>query len=297
MVDRPVGHHLEVLRRPRALGLRVVEGVEHRHAFDRLLRDAVDDLRLGDLARFQDRRHDVDDVVELVADLALRLDPLGPVDDQRVAGAAEVQATCLVHWNGASIAQAQPTGTCGSLVGPPISSIRLIVLSRPSCTPSRLASSLNVPSSPPSALAPLSPTTYMTSVLSSSPDASQAVDQPADLVVGVGHVAGVVLHQAGVDLLLVRRPRLSHDGNAFVPRRELGPLGNDAHLQLLRVGQLALLVPAVVELALELLAPLLRRLVRGVNAGRAEVDEPRLVADWPPGRCWSRRWPRRSCRR
>ena len=67
-------------------------------------------------------------------------------------------ATCLVHWNGASIAHAQPTGTCGSLVGPPISSIRLIVLSRPSCTPSRLATSLNVPSSPPSALAPLSPT-------------------------------------------------------------------------------------------------------------------------------------------
>ncbi len=82
-------------------------------------------------------------------------------------------ATCLVHWKGASIAQAQPTGTCGSLVGPPISSIRLIVLSRPSWTPSRLASSLKVPSSPPSALAPLSPTMYRTSVLSSSPEASR----------------------------------------------------------------------------------------------------------------------------
>ena len=35
-------------------------------------------------------------------------------------------ATCLVHWNGASIAQAQPTGTCGSDSGPPIWSIRLI---------------------------------------------------------------------------------------------------------------------------------------------------------------------------
>ena len=57
----------------------------------------------------------------------------------------------------------------------------------------------------------------------------------------------------------------------------LVPFGNDAHLQLLRVGQFALLVPAVVELALVLVAPFLRRLVRGVNAGRAEVVEPRLV--------------------
>src|SRR5262249_9438746 len=35
-------------------------------------------------------------------------------------------ATCLVHWNGAHIAHAQPRGTCGSLVGPPISAMRLM---------------------------------------------------------------------------------------------------------------------------------------------------------------------------
>ena len=32
------------------------------------------------------------------------------------------EATCLVHWKGVFTAQAQPTGTCGSVFGPPISS-------------------------------------------------------------------------------------------------------------------------------------------------------------------------------
>ena len=54
--------------------------------------------------------------------------------------------------------------------------------------------------------------------------------------------------------------------------------GDDAHLQLLRVGKLALLVPAVVELALVLVTPVLRGMMRGVDARRAEVDEPRLFA-------------------
>ena len=33
----------------------------------------------------------------------------------------------------------------------------------------------------------------------------EAVDQPADVVVGVGHVAGVVLHQPQVNSLRIRR--------------------------------------------------------------------------------------------
>jgi len=41
-------------------------------------------------------------------------------------------ATCFFNWNGAFIAHVQPTGTCGSLDGPPISSIRSMVLSMPS---------------------------------------------------------------------------------------------------------------------------------------------------------------------
>ena len=44
---------------------------------------------------FEDRRHDVDDVVELRADAALVLDPLRPGDDQAVARAAEVRGDLL----------------------------------------------------------------------------------------------------------------------------------------------------------------------------------------------------------
>src|SRR3954466_12639133 len=43
----------------------------------------------------QDRRCHVDDVVKLVAYLALRLDPAWPVDDETVAGAAEVRCDLL----------------------------------------------------------------------------------------------------------------------------------------------------------------------------------------------------------
>ncbi|MFN9945149.1 MAG: hypothetical protein ACK56I_37345, partial [bacterium] len=50
VVDRAVRGQFEVLRRPPVLRRGVVERVEHAHAFDRLLQDAVDDLRFGDLA-------------------------------------------------------------------------------------------------------------------------------------------------------------------------------------------------------------------------------------------------------
>ena len=67
-------------------------------------------------------------------------------------------ATCLVHWNGVLAASAQPTGMFGSVSGPPIASYFASRPGRPSWMPLRLAMPLTVPSSPPSAEAPLSPT-------------------------------------------------------------------------------------------------------------------------------------------
>ena len=64
------------------------------------------------------------------------------------------------------------------------------------------------------------------------------------------------------------------------PGRALGELRvrrDDAHLLLLREGQLALLVPAVVELALELVDPVLRGVVRRVGGAGRVVGEERLV--------------------
>ena len=51
--------------------------------------------RLGQARRLEDRRRDVDHVVELRADLALGLDPLRPVDDGAVARAAPVRGDLL----------------------------------------------------------------------------------------------------------------------------------------------------------------------------------------------------------
>ena len=101
------------------------------------------------------------------------------------------------------------------------------------------------------------------------------VEQPPDVPVGVLLVAGVDLHLARVELLLALRER--------VPRREsVGSwcehgVGRD-HAQLLLPfeGLLAQRVPALVELAAVLLAPLHRHLMRCVRAPGRVVDEPRF---------------------
>ena len=67
VIDGAVAEHLEVLRRVpgRGVGVRLVPRVYHAHAFDGELLDAVDRIRRRDTGRFEDRRDDVDDVVEL----------------------------------------------------------------------------------------------------------------------------------------------------------------------------------------------------------------------------------------
>ena len=102
------------------------------------------------------------------------------------------------------------------------------------------------------------------------------LDQPADLVVGVFAEAGEHFHLAGEELLLVgaqRVPVLDRLGLGG----ELGAGGHDAELDLPGQRLFAELVPALVELALVLGDPLLRRVVRGVRGPGREVDEERLV--------------------
>ena len=71
------------------------EGVRHAHAFNRLLRHAIDhDGRLN-AGRFKDRRHDVDHVVELRADPANVRDVARPGNGHALPGAAEVRRDLL----------------------------------------------------------------------------------------------------------------------------------------------------------------------------------------------------------
>ena len=106
----------------------------------------------------------------------------------------------------------------------------------------------------------------------------QRIEQPADMVVGI-------LQEPGVDLHLPAQHRLEcvrHlvPGRDFlVPRGELAIRRNDAQLLLAREGLFAQLVPALVELALVLVRPFLRHVVRRVGGAGREVDEERLVGN------------------
>ena len=104
----------------------------------------------------------------------------------------------------------------------------------------------------------------------------EEVEQPADLVVGVLEEAGEHLHHPGVELALVGRQvvPLLHVG---IVARQLGVLGDDAQLLLPREHLLAVGVPAVVELALVLVGPFLRHVVRRVVGAGGEVQEEGLV--------------------
>jgi hypothetical protein len=121
----------------------------------------------------------------------------------------------------------------------------------------------------------------------------EVVEQPADLVVGVAEEAGIDLGHASEQALLVVGQRVpGADGvglgpflgpvhallvNVRVDRRQLGLLGNDAHLLLAVEHELAVGLVAHVELALVLVGPLLRGVMGRVARARAEVQEERLV--------------------
>ena len=105
-------------------------------------------------------------------------------------------------------------------------------------------------------LAPLSPQIQITSVLSSSPSSSIASMHAADVAVGVLRKPGVDLHLAGVEQLEV----LGHvvpGRERLVAWRQLGVRRDDAERLLPSERLLPEPVPALVELALVLVGPLL----------------------------------------
>ena len=97
VIDGAIAEHLEILRRVpgRGVGVRLVPRVGHAHAFDRDLLDAVDRVGLRNAGRFEDGRHDVDDVVELAADAAHVGDVAGPGHDHALRRPAEVRRHLL----------------------------------------------------------------------------------------------------------------------------------------------------------------------------------------------------------
>src|SRR5437667_6666953 len=82
--------HLEILGDVFARRVGMIEAVREADAFDGRLRNTLDDRRWLDAQRIQHRRYHVDCVCVLRADLALCLDPFGPMYDKRVAGATAI---------------------------------------------------------------------------------------------------------------------------------------------------------------------------------------------------------------
>ena len=97
VIDGAVAEHLEVLRGVRGgrVGVRLVPGVGHAHAFDGKLLDAVDRIGCRDAGSFEDSRHDVDDVVKLAADAAHVVDVAGPRHGHALRRPAEMRRHLL----------------------------------------------------------------------------------------------------------------------------------------------------------------------------------------------------------
>ena len=111
--------------------------------------------------------------------------------------------------------------------------------------------------------------------MSSEIPSLQRVDQPPEVMVGV-------LEESGVDLHLTAKigrmfSGVSSQAGISRTRGQLGILGDHAELLLTREDLFAQLVPALIELALVLVGPLLRHVVRRVAGAGREVDEERLV--------------------
>ena len=104
----------------------------------------------------------------------------------------------------------------------------------------------------------------------------ERVEQPPDVMVGVLHERGVHFHLA-LEHRLELGIHVVPGRDLLVARRQFGVGADDAQLLLPLERDLALLVPAVGELALVLVDPLLRHVVRRVRRARREVHEERLV--------------------
>src|SRR5215813_6325843 len=104
----------------------------------------------------------------------------------------------------------------------------------------------------------------------------QKLDQPPDMVIGVGEKPGEYLHHAGINFLF--------SGGQWLPLRYIGIVArelslsrDDSKLLLPREGPFAQLVPTVVKFALVLVGPFPRHVMRRVSSARAEIHEEGLV--------------------
>ena len=247
VIDGAAAEQLEILRGAPVLRLRIVEGVDHAHAFHRHLVDAVDPLRLRQPGALQDRRDDVDEMMELPADAALVLDARRPGDHGgRAVAPARDHLLAVGERRGGGV------GPGGRIAAVRLRAAEVVDVLRQVFE--RLRDAVVVAQLVHGAV---QAALGRRAVVAGDVDDERVVelarlldglDDAADLVVGVLDRAAEDFHPAGADLLVGVAelvPRRQGRG----PRRELGAGRDDPQLLLPRQDALAELVVAVVELA------------------------------------------------
>ena len=291
MARLPIISKYCVVRFDGAFALALVEGVSHAHAFDRLLRDAIDHLRCQDARRFEDGRHDVDHMVELRADAADVVDVAGPGDGHALPGAAEVRRDLLGPF------ERRVEGP-----RPRHRHMRLGLVRTPDVVIFQLICDRNVNGFEGGLVERRADDGAFgaRAIVAADEDDQRVVElahvlyclnDAANFVIGIGHVRGEDLGLTREKLLFLGSERLPFRklctavfGLPIRPRRELGIRRNHAEPLLVREYLLAQRVPAHVELALELLDPLLawagaaRARRRGRNRQKRADRAPRRSA-------------------
>ena len=225
MINGAVAHHLEVLRGVPGgrVGVGLVPRVDHAHAFDRPLRDAVDRFGRGDAGRFQDRRHDVDHVVELVANAADVLDVAGPRHAHTLRGSAEMRRD-LLHPFERRVERPRPAGRKvreGFVRSPEVIPEELILHRHGDAIEGRELVRRAVERAL-GARAIVAADVDDQSVVEFA-HVLDRLNDPADFVVGVGEVGPVHIGLLDEQLLLVAAQRIPVR-QVLRPRRQLGVL-------------------------------------------------------------------------
>ena len=251
-----------------------VEGVGEADALERRLGDAADRLRRLEAERVEHGRDHVDRVRVLGAQLAARLHPIRPGEDERVGRAA-------------AVGLALPAAERG--VARPGPAPRVVVVGR------RAAELVDVREVVLEGLGDLVEEAHLVerarhaalggrAVVGDDHDQRvveladplEHVEHAAEVMVGVRDEARIDLHHARVQTALVggqRRPLR----DVRVARRELDIRPEQPDLLLAREDGLAVGVPAAVELAGVAVGPLARHVVGRVRGARRVVQEERLL--------------------
>ncbi len=242
--------------------------------FDWRLRHTLDGVRWIDANQFEHRRHHVDRMRILRADLALRLDALRPVHDEGIADPPAIGLALPTAERRVARKRPAPRVVVERVRSAQVVDHRevlvqvvrhvveeLVLVHRAVRT--TLRAGAVVGDEHDDRVVPLA-------------DALQELEQAAVVVVGVLQEAREHFHHSRVELLLVSRQRVPVL-NVRVVARQLRILRDNPERLLTRERLLAIRVPPVVEHALVLVGPLLGDVMRRVHRARAEVHEERLV--------------------